>query len=60
MPYKIRKKGKGYKVCKPSGKCFSKKSLSKKKALAQRAAIEINSKESTNFFISLIGNTLNE
>jgi hypothetical protein len=46
MPYKIKKKNGGYKVCKVSGKCFSKKPLTKKKAQAQRAAIAINSYES--------------
>ena len=61
MPYKIRKKGSGYKVCKPSGKCFSKKPLSKKKATAQMAAIQISKyKESTNFFQNLIEKYLNE
>lgn len=41
MPYKIKKSGKGYKVCKKFGKakCFSKKPLSKKKAKAQMRAI---------------------
>jgi hypothetical protein len=58
MPYKIRKKGSGYKVCKTSGKCFSKKPLSKKRAIAQRAAIQINS--STNYFESLIESILYE
>jgi DNA polymerase I-like protein with 3'-5' exonuclease and polymerase domains len=42
MPYKIKKINGGYKVCKTTGKCFSKKPLSKKKAVAQRAAIAIN------------------
>lgn len=46
MPYKIKKVNGGYKVCKTTGKCFSKKPLSKKKATAQRAAIQINSYES--------------
>jgi hypothetical protein len=58
MPYKIRKKGSGYKVCKTTGKCFSKKPLSKKRAIAQRAAIQINS--STNYFESLIESILYE
>jgi len=40
MPYKIKKSGSGYKVCKKVGsKCFSKKPLSKKKAQAQMRAI---------------------
>jgi hypothetical protein len=47
MPYKIKKINGGYKVCKTSGKCFSKKPLSKKTAVAQRAAIAINSYESS-------------
>jgi hypothetical protein len=58
MPYKIRKRGSGYKVCKTTGKCFSKKPLSKKRAIAQRAAIQINS--STNYFESLIESILYE
>jgi hypothetical protein len=58
MPYKIRKKGSGYKVCKTSGKCFSRKPLSKKRAIAQRAAIQINS--STNYFSKLIESVLYE
>lgn len=41
MPYKIKKTGKGYKVCKKLGKqkCFSKKPISKEKAKAQMYAI---------------------
>lgn len=41
MPYKIKRTKGGYKVCKKYGskKCFSKKSLSKKKAKAQLRAI---------------------
>ena len=58
MPYKIRKKGSGYKVCKTTGKCFSKKPLSKKRAIAQRAAIQINS--NTNYFSKLIESVLYE
>lgn len=58
MPYKIRKKGSGYKVCKTTGKCFSKKPLSKKRAIAQRAAIQINS--NTNYFSKLIQSVLYE
>lgn len=61
MPYKIRKKGSGYKVCKTTGKCFSKKPLTKRKAIAQRAAIQINSSViSTNYFQDLIQECLNE
>lgn len=45
MPYKLRKKSKGYKVCVPNGKCFSKKPLSRKKALGQLAALKINTNE---------------
>jgi hypothetical protein len=58
MPYKIRKKGSGYKVCKTTGKCFSKKPLSKKRAIAQRAAIQINS--NSNYFSKLIESVLYE
>lgn len=46
MPYALKKSGKrGYKVCKKnnSSKCFSKKSLTRKKALAQLAAMTLNS-----------------
>lgn len=43
MPYKISKKGSGYKVCKKNdGKCFSKKPMSEKKAKAQMKAIHAN------------------
>lgn len=44
MPYKIKKVNGGYKVCKKRGsKCFSKKPFpTKKKAIAQMAAIRIN------------------
>ena len=58
MPYKIRKKGSGYKVCKTTGKCFSKKPLPKKRAMAQMAAIRIN--EDVNIFESLIYSALYE
>ena len=48
MPYSVRKKSKGYKVCKKgSDKCFSKKPLSKDKANRQMKAIYAN--ESTIF-----------
>lgn len=61
MPYKIRKKEGGFKVCKLSGKCFSKKPLSKKRAKAQMAAIQINSNtNSTNYFHNLIKECFNE
>jgi hypothetical protein len=61
MPYNIVKKGSGFKVCKPSGKCFSKKKMTKKKANAQRTAIILNSqyKESKNYFETLIESCLN-
>lgn len=49
MPYSIKKKNKGYKVCIPSGKCFSKKPMSRKKALKQLAAIKINTNEGLSF-----------
>lgn len=46
MPYKVYKKGSGYKVCKKnSNKCFSKKPLGKKKATAQMKAILANEAE---------------
>lgn len=57
MPYKLKKKGKGYKVCVPSGKCFSKKPLSRKKALGQLAALKINTDESISF-IALVEDVL--
>jgi hypothetical protein len=60
MPYKVVKKGSGYKVCKPSGKCFSKKSLSKKMAKKQRSAIAIHTHDSVNYFEQLIESFLNE
>jgi hypothetical protein len=43
MPYTIKKKNQGYKVCKKKGgKCFSKKPLTKKGAVAQMGAIMSN------------------
>jgi hypothetical protein len=43
MPYTIKKKKQGYKVCKKKGgKCFSKKPLTKKRAVAQMGAIMSN------------------
>lgn len=47
MPYKLKKIGSGYKVCKKnSTKCFSKKPLPRKRALKQLAALHINTGES--------------
>jgi len=47
MPYKIKKRGKGYKVTTPNHpQGFSKKPLSKKRAKKQLAAIHMNSTES--------------
>ena len=61
MPYNIRKKGSGYKVCKKgSNKCFSKKPLSKERANKQRAAIAINSHESLNQFDNLVYQIITE
>lgn len=51
MPYKVYKKGSGYKACKKGGKkCFSKKPLSKEKAGDQMKAIYAseNTNESMN------------
>lgn len=43
MPYKLKKSGPGWKVCKKSGgKCFSKKPLSRARATSQMAAIYAN------------------
>jgi hypothetical protein len=49
MPYSLKKVSNGYKVCltKNPSKCFSKKPLSKIKAIAQRKAIGLNSKHKT-------------
>ena len=41
-------------------KCFSKKSIPKKRAVDQLAAIQIHSKESANYFERLIESYLNE
>lgn len=48
MPYKVKKISSGYKVCKPGGKCFSKKTMSKSRAENQRRALYANVKESFN------------
>ncbi len=61
MPYNIKKQKNGFKVCKPDGKCFSKKPLTKKQAEKQRTAIIMNSNENaTNFdnLLEYIYNTL--
>jgi hypothetical protein len=61
MPYKIKKIGKkGYKVCKKyeKKKCFSKKPLPKKRAIAQMTAITIN--EFKINLVSIIKESLNE
>ena len=53
MPYKIKKIGKGgYKVCKKFGKskCFSKKPLSKNKAIAQMRAIGMHGESFKDYF----------
>jgi hypothetical protein len=57
MPYKLKKFKKGYKVCKSSGKCFSKKPLPRKRAEAQRKAIYAN--ESITF-VKIIEQILSE
>ncbi len=48
MPYNVRKKKGGYKVCKPTGKCFSKKTMTKGQAEKQRRALYANVEESFN------------
>ena len=59
MPYKIKKSGSGYKVCKKvGGKCFSKKKLSKNKAKAQLRAILANTHESCTISFKKILNEL--
>lgn len=52
MPYKIKKSGKGYKVCKKFGKskCFSKKPLPKKTAIAQLRAIKLSEESFQEYF----------
>ena len=43
MPYTVRKVGRKFKACKKgTSKCFSKRGLSKKRAIAQMVAIKIN------------------
>jgi hypothetical protein len=46
MPYVIKKFGKKYKVCKTSGKCFSKKPIPLERAKRQRKALYANEKNS--------------
>lgn len=58
MPYTIKKIKNGYKVCKPTGKCFSKKPLTHKQAKKQLTALHINTKES--FFVSIVKDILTE
>ena len=55
MPYKIKKVGSGYKVCKKKGsKCFSKKPFrTKKEAITQMAAIRINEASGVNLIAIL-------
>lgn len=46
MPYKIKKQGDGFKVCKKEGsKCFSKHPLSRTKAVKQLGAIMMGKKK---------------
>lgn len=47
MPYQIEASGKGFKVCDNTGKCFSKKGLSKKTAERQRIAIALSESKKT-------------
>ena len=61
MPYSVLKKNGGYKVCltkKPS-KCFSKKPLSKQRAISQSKAIRIHTHESFNQAAARILKTFN-
>lgn len=62
MPYKLKKTGSGYKVCKKnSTKCYSKKPLPRKRALKQLAALHINTGESIQPTLNqLIQQCLNE
>lgn len=60
MPYKIKKSGKGYKVCKKrGGKCFSKKPIPKKRAKAQLRAIAMHMHESISL-VNIIKEVFNE
>jgi hypothetical protein len=57
MPYSIKKKGKGHKVCKKgSNKCFSKKPMSKGKAARQMKAIYANE----SLFHKIVNHALSE
>lgn len=47
MPYLIENTGKGFKVCDDKGKCFSKKSLPKARAVKQRIAIALSEAKRT-------------
>lgn len=61
MPYGIRKRGSGYKVVnKETGKTYSKKPMSKKKAEAQRAAIHANANESVCKFYKKLDEALDK
>ncbi len=57
MPYSIKKKGKGHKVCKKgSNKCFSKKPMSKGKTARQMKAIYANE----SLFHKIVNHALSE
>jgi len=56
MPYKIKKVKTGFKVCKPSGKCFSKTPMTKERALKQQRALYANE----SFFVQIINDVLKE
>jgi hypothetical protein len=47
MPYTVERTGKGFKVCDGTGKCFSKKGLSKATAEKQRIAIALSESRKT-------------
>lgn len=47
MPYMIERSGKGFKVCEPGGKCFSKQGLPKATAQKQRIAIALSESRKT-------------
>jgi hypothetical protein len=58
MPYRIVKRGSGYKVCKKSSKkCFSKKPLNKEKAQSQMKALYASESIS---FEKIVDGVLNE